>query len=565
MENSNRIAKEFLLGSQVKGERIITIIRLILLIPLFLFIIIVFIKSSIENGFLSAIREPLYMIELGCLLVFLPYSFWLLGQLKKNKYFTVIKYLSPFIDITLLSIIVLMNAPSFRIALIMTGAPTFIYFVFLVLSVLRNSISSVIFTGGYITLIYSFFTYHAMSLLRIFDGNGKVFTNSFGKIVQLDWDDEMIKPLVFLIVTVLLAYLASRFNKMVVEQTRMSVDREQLKEVFINNVRQVSENLFASGKSLSSTYDDFSGRIDELVNQSRKIGNETNEEYKIIESTSKTITDIIGSIEAVTGHIKEQAFHVGETAAAIGEMESSIRTITDSSQKASDIAQSLFSAAKKGGEAVSDVYQAIIETERSSKQIEEIVELITGIASTTDLLSMNAAIEAAHAGDAGRGFTVVADEIRKLAETASINANQISNILKEIIGKIKNIEELAQEANRKLDSIFNDAGETSKINSIVQNAMEEELKTVNDLLKTLISLKSITEEVKNVSVEQSEGSKVLLVSVERLKKQADNISVHIDSQLSGCGIINELVNNFNSVVKNNNTVIDQLEELINKI
>jgi methyl-accepting chemotaxis protein len=565
MQEISRMAQESILRARMQGERLIAITRLILMVPLSLFILLVFLKKAAEVGVVKAMGDATFSIELLCLVAALIYTLWILRQLKRDRYFNSIKYLSPFIEVTLLNIIMFANATYPGVSLIITGAPTFLYFVFLALCAFRNSSSSVLFMGIYAAISYLALSFRSLSILKIFQDDGKFFTNAFSQIVRLDWDDEIIKPVAFLLTAILLSSLARRFNRTVKDQIETSIERERLKEVFVDNVKQVSENLLSSGKALSKTYKEFSERIGEMVGSSRKIGDETSAEYGIIEATSKTVTDMIRSIEAVTGNIKEQSFLVGETAAAIAEMESSIRTITDTSQKASAVAQNLFSAAKDGGGAVSEVYNAIIETEKSSRQIEEIVGLITGIAATTNLLSMNAAIEAAHAGEAGRGFAVVADEIRRLAETSGSNAKQIGDILKDILTRIQNITALAQQANEKLQSILSDADQTKGINSTIQNAMEEELRTVNEIIKSLSSLENITGQVKDASIRQSEGSTGLVASVNQLKKQADNVSGLTQDQVAQCGNINTLSSSFNSVVQNNDTIIEQLDGLVKKI
>ncbi len=564
-EKVDTMTRESILRARMNGERLIAITRLFLLIPLSFFAVFIFSKRSSEVGALRAATEPAYLVDFLGLLTGLLFSVWVLRQLKKNKYHNSIKFVSPFIDITLLNCIVYTNALYPNMSLIITGAPTFLYFLFIILSAFRNSPASVVFTGAYAMISYGLLAANALSLMKVFEEGGKTFLNAFSRTIRLDWDDELLKPLVFLIATVLLTYLARRFNRMVADQIKLSIEREKLKEVLVGNVKQVSGDLFAAGRTLSSTYGDFSTRINSLVGCSRKIGDETTAEYDVIESTTKTVADMIRSIETVADNIKEQAFLVGETAAAIAEMEGSIRMITDTSQKANEVARNLYSAARDGEAAVSEVYNAITETERGSRQIEEIVELITAIASKTNLLSMNAAIEAAHAGESGRGFAVVADEIRRLAETSGSNAKQIGTILKDTLARIQNIMSLAQRATAKLQSILKDADRTQGINSTIQDAMEEEMRTIGEIMKSLASLEKITGDVKETSVRQSEGSAGLMGSVTRLEKQADAVSTLVQGQVTECGSITGLTETFNSVVKDNGAIIEKLEDLISKI
>ncbi len=554
-----------ILRSRMQGERLIAIIRLFLIVILFALAALIFVREVDSVGLIPALSQLAFISEAIGLMLAAGYSIWVLRRVKKNRYHNSIKYVSPFIEITLMTIIAYFNADYPRNGLILTGAPTFMYFIFLVLSLFRNSPSSVIFTGVYSAACYTALSMNSLSLLKIFQEKGNLFTSAFGQYIRVDWDDEAIKPLIFLIVTALLAYLARRFNRTVTEQIRASADRESLKGILVENVRQVSEKLIASGKSLVAAYGEFSRGIGELIGSSHRIGEETTEEYGVIESTTKTVGDMIGSIGSVTGSIKEQSFLVGETAAAIAEMEGSIRTITETSQRANSVAQSLFGAAKEGEAAVAEARDAILDTERYSRQIEEIVEIIAGIAGQTDLLSMNAAIEAAHAGEAGRGFAVVADEIRRLSETSGSNAKQIGDILKEIIVRIQNSTTLAQRATEKLQSILNDADMTKGINSTIQSAMEEEVRTVNEIVKSLTSLETITAAVRESSLRQSEAGAGITASITKLRKEADSVSGLIKRQQSEAGSIVKLTAAFDAVVKGNDAIVEQLEGLIRKM
>jgi methyl-accepting chemotaxis protein len=565
MAKSDQIAQESIFRSRISGERIIAVTRFILLIPLTLFAVFILLKKAAETGFAATLSEGTFIIELACILAVSIYSIWLLVRLRRDWYHNAIKYVSPFIDVSLLTLIVYINAVYPRSALIMTGAPSFLYFIFMALSVFRNSFSSVVFTGVYIALSYSALSLNSMRLLQILQGSGNVFTSVFSQEIVIDWDDELIKPLIFLISTFLLAYLARRFNRSIMDQTRVVVERENLKEVFFDNVKQVSGDLLSSGKTLGHTYTEFSRRIDGIVDSSRRIGEETNKERGIVDSTTDEVSAIISSIEAVTRNIHDQAALITQTVAAIEEMGGSIRTMTATSQKASEIARALLGAAQDGGQAVGEVNSAIAEASKESKKIEEIVDLISEIANKTNLLAMNASIEAAHAGKAGEGFAVIAGEIRNLAESSGASAKEVTGILKGISKRIGDIGTLAKQANQKLESIVGDAHETTNINTTIQNAMEEELRTVDEMMKSLRSLNGITEEVKNASSAQNEGSRVLLDSVTKLKSQADSVSSLIQAQMKACEIINGLSQDLKAVVAGNEKVIGRLEGLLKTI
>jgi methyl-accepting chemotaxis protein len=568
MESNARLAYESILNSRIQGEKIIAFGRFILLIPLSGFAFFIFIEKIAVSGIVKAISEVPLIVNFVSIILVIVYSIWLLRKLKNKKYHPSIQFISPAIDITFLNFIIFFNAFSAqnpREGLIITGAPTFLYFVFLILAVLRYSLASVVFTGVYVTFSYAVFSLNSFSALSIFQENGSIFSNVLHKFIQVDFDDEVIKFIIFLMTTGLCGYIAIRIRNTIMNQITSNVEREKMRDTFITHVKDVSEELIFSGNELSRVYSEFLGRIDGIVKSSKNIEQETNVENNVVESTSKTISDIIRSIENVSGNIRNQSRLIEGTVASIEEMSGSIKMIADTSHKASSVAAELLGAARDGDVTVSDVNQAIIETETESKKIEEIVEIISGIAGTTNLLSMNAAIEAAHAGDAGKGFAVIAQEIGKLAETSGLNANQIAQILKDISARILNIVELANNANGKLRTIVRNSSETTEVNTTIRSAMEEELITINDMTKSLHDITALTEEVKSASGLQSECGDALVLSIEKLKKQADNVLSLAKEQMKDFNEINALSQVLFTAVNGNEKIVTRLGDLLKKI
>jgi methyl-accepting chemotaxis protein len=205
------------------------------------------------------------------------------------------------------------------------------------------------------------------------------------------------------------------------------------------------------------------------------------------------------------------------------------------------------------------------ETERASKNIEEIVDIISSIASETDLLAMNAAIEAAHAGEVGKGFAIVADEIRNLAETSGANAKMINEILKDLSLRIVTIVELVGRSAEALLNILKDARETSGISSEVLSAMEEESSAVNEIVYSTQELAKITEEVKMASTEQAAGGNEIIGVISHIKHQTDDVSESVRDQVEKANQLAAVSKELNEVVNKNQYVIINLNQLVKKL
>ncbi|RPJ07129.1 MAG: hypothetical protein EHM28_08250, partial [Spirochaetaceae bacterium] len=488
----NALVKEQVLLSRIRGERTLAIIRLILLIPLFLFAVVVVISGIPEKGVLFAFTENIFILELCLIVLALLVSLWTLRYMKRKIYYEWMKYAIPAVDIALVSATVyLVSAPDS--GLMFTGAAPWFFFIFLVLESFRNSKASIIFTGSMLAIVHLALCINAMATLDIlgpayasivesvprqafnliFEGQTLELTgipqDGFVNprtqyVVRLMLDDVFFKFFIILIMTALLTFMARRFNLMIQEQISTQIEKENLRTTVVTELKTVTQTIGQSSSTLVETSRQFADNLKKMVGSCTQIKDETQKEYNAVEETSATVTQMIRSVESVAKNIEVQAGLVTTSVTAVEEIGATISQITQTSQKANSLAGNLLTVAESGEHTMEDVVQAIHETESASKKIEEIVEIISSIAGETDLLAMNAAIEAAHAGDAGKGFAVVADEIRTLAESSSQSTKSIAEILKDLSARISHIVSLVEKSFGALGSILSDARETSTIN-----------------------------------------------------------------------------------------------------
>ena len=202
-------------------------------------------------------------------------------------------------------------------------------------------------------------------------------------------------------------------------------------------------------------------------------------------------------MEQLNGNVSEQAAAVTESAAAIEEMVANIQSVTNALIKNADQVQELQSASEVGNKGINEVVTDIRGIASESESLLEINSVMANIASQTNLLSMNAAIEAAHAGESGRGFAVVADEIRKLAESSSKQSKTIGTVLKTIKSSIDKITRLAENVLTRFDTIDGGIKAVAEQERSVLNAMEEQKQGSEQVLQAIGQVSDITQRVKN--------------------------------------------------------------------
>jgi methyl-accepting chemotaxis protein len=239
-------------------------------------------------------------------------------------------------------------------------------------------------------------------------------------------------------------------------------------------------------------------------------------------------------------------------------MLANIQSVTQTLIKNSTDVKELMDASEVGRTGLQEVSSDIQEIARESEGLLEINSVMENIASQTNLLSMNAAIEAAHAGEAGKGFAVVADEIRKLAENSSEQSKTISMVHKKIKESIDKITVSTDNVLAKFEAIDNRVKTVSDQEENIRNAMEEQGSGSKQILEAISRLNEITLQVKTGTQEMFEGSKEIITEGKNLEQSALEITGGVTEIAKGADQINIAITGINGVSVQNKEIIDNL-------
>jgi methyl-accepting chemotaxis protein len=326
----------------------------------------------------------------------------------------------------------------------------------------------------------------------------------------------------------------------------------------IITIENEGENLNDVGFELSFHMRETAGAIDEISAAIEAIRERTGVQNASVQRTNTVMEQITGNIAELNDQVEIQSGSVSHSSSAIEEVLANINSVARICQTNAENVERLAEASGVGRTGLEEVASDIQGIARESEGLLEINGVIQNIASQTNLLSMNAAIEAAHAGEAGKGFAVVADEIRKLAENSAEQSKTIKTVLKKITDSITQIGKAADGVLDKFGAIDSGVRIVLDQEEQIRNAMEEQSSGSKQILEALERLNDITRRVKSGTSEMQNESKTIIMEGKNLATAAAEISSGIAEIASRAGQVNGSVEYLREIGDKNR---DNLETL----
>ncbi|MDR3170026.1 MAG: methyl-accepting chemotaxis protein [Treponema sp.] len=329
-------------------------------------------------------------------------------------------------------------------------------------------------------------------------------------------------------------------------------------------IKNQSVQLSGIGNELAHNMSETAAGVNQITTNIESIKARVINQSASVTETKATMEQITEHIDKLGAHIEQQTDSVSQSSSAVEEMLVNIQSVTQTLTKNAKNVKELTESAEIGRSGLSEVAADIQEITRESEGLLEINAVMENIASQTNLLSMNAAIEAAHAGEAGKGFAVVADEIRKLAESSGEQSKTISTVLKKIKEAIDKISRSTGEVLGKFEAIDAGIKIVADQDGNIRSAMEEQGMGSRQILESIGKLQELTRLVKDGSIEMRNGSKEVISEGQKLEMETQEITSEMNEMALGAERINNAVSRVNDISGDNQEDIAALAQEVAK-
>jgi methyl-accepting chemotaxis protein len=328
-----------------------------------------------------------------------------------------------------------------------------------------------------------------------------------------------------------------------------------------NGVRKITDNV----EALSASSEETSSSMLEMVASIEEVSRHTDTLYNSVEETASATGEMVTSINEVDQNVDYLANFVTDTSSSMVEMGASISQVESNAARSYDLALAVADAAESGMKAVRETIDGMEQIRRSvaesnavitrlgdrSMAIGKILNVIEDIAEQTNLLALNAAILAASAGEHGKGFSVVAAEIRDLSERTASSTREIANLIRSVQDEVANalrsmsagtrlVEDgvsLSHEAGKALNNILESSTKASGMGKEIAAATREQTSGSENITHAIDRLQELLQQINSATTQQAQGSDHIMKAVESMREVTRYVRQAMTEQRSGSSMI----------------------------
>lgn len=332
----------------------------------------------------------------------------------------------------------------------------------------------------------------------------------------------------------------------------------------VNSLKDSVTSLSGTGRSLHEQTELAISAIKEANGGVQTIDSQSKEQSRTMGMVYNSVQSVEGGLNGLNEKLDVQSKAISSSSMEIEQLTANITSITESVNRMSDLYANLLTVTQNGRKVQATVGEKIDLIVSESKNLTEANAAINSIAEQTNLLAMNAAIEAAHAGTAGKGFGVVADEIRHLAETSAQQSASIKTLIEEIDASIASIVEATDLSSKSFSEI---GAQVANINTLMQeikNGMNEQHVGAESILEKINVINSSTSDIVSMNAFMKKESFKLFAGIEDLRKQSSSIVEKAGFAAESLRQIQQSAEKNGEAARQNVTVSTEVSELVNK-
>ena len=334
--------------------------------------------------------------------------------------------------------------------------------------------------------------------------------------------------------------------------------------IMLSTLAKETDSMEKIGTTLSTDMEKTASAAQQVTSHVNGIKDEIMRQASSVTEILATVEQSINIIKLLDSSIESQNTSVSHGVHQMEGMTESISSITVMLAKNNQLIKELCEKTIRGKEGARTANEVVSQIAEQSDSLLEASLVIQNIASQTNLLAMNAAIEAAHAGESGKGFAVVADEIRKLAEESNMQGKQIANVLKETIEVIKNLIEAGNGAERVFDEVYELTNNISGQEDLIEKELKEQAEGTSIALEMMKDIKEVAVGIKDGSTEMLEGNEAVAEEMKKLDSLTRIISDSMNEMTRGAVEITNTIIEANDITQQNKASIDSLASVMNK-